>query len=267
MDDKTALAFNTICNFIRDLNASFGNKQKSLMLYGHLIEKTGLIHMEPVKKHISIFKAFVQANEDAIEKRNKKLFKTGKIMYSERVAIDLLGVFQMCDRDEESVIWNHLLTISAVLDPNSNAKKVLKEMRETKSTPSGAGGGMEDNFLKNIIDKIGNEISTHDGEDLNPMQMIGSMMSSGVLNDVFQSLSTGMNDGNMDLGKMMASMQGLMQNLNTMVGENSSGDTKDHAPSVSLPSTTTTDNMEALPPQPSNPELAPLVDSSTEQVD
>ena len=45
MDDKTALAFNTICNFIRDLNASFGSKQKSLMLYGHLIEKTGLIHI------------------------------------------------------------------------------------------------------------------------------------------------------------------------------------------------------------------------------
>lgn len=191
------------------------------MLYGHLIEKTGLIHIEPVKKHIAIFKTFLQTNEEAIEKRNKKLFKSGKIMYSERVAIDLLGIFQLCDREEESVIWNHLLTLSAMLDPSSNAKKVLKEMRESKaaSGSSGSGGGFEDNFLKNIVDKIGNEISNHEGEDLNPMQMIGSMMSSGVLNDVFQSLSTGMNDGNMDLGKMMSSMQGLMQNLNTMVND------------------------------------------------
>lgn len=212
MDEKTALGFNTICNFIRDLNASFGVKQKSLMLYGHLIEKTGLIHIEPVKKHIHIFKIFVENNEEAIEKRNKKLLKMPKISYSERVGIDIQAIFQMCDREEETVIWNHLLTISALLHPQGKSKKILQDIKDSKSTS-------EDNFLKGIIDKIGKEIESTDGEDVNPMQMIGKMMSSGVLNDVFQNLSKGMNDGNLDLGSMMNSMQGLLGNLNNMVQE------------------------------------------------
>lgn len=212
MDDNTALAFNTVCNFIRDLNASFGNKQKSLLLYGHLIEKTGLIHIEPVKKHIHIFKEFVEQNQEAIEERNKSLFKTGVLSYSDKVAIDLQSIFEMCDKEEEKVIWNHLLTISAVLNPVGKAKQILKTMSEKPK-------GNEENFLKNIMDKIGNEVEGMEGENMNPMQMIGSMMSSGAFNEIFQSLSSGMNEGNLDLGSMMNSMQSIITNLNTMVEE------------------------------------------------
>lgn len=214
MDDKTALAFNTICNFIRDLNASFGNKQKSLMLYGHLIEKTGLIHIDPVKKHINLFKKFVEENQEAIENRDKSLFQTTTIGYSDKVSIDIQKIFELCDKEEEKVVWTHLLTISAVLNPMGNAKQILKTLSETKKPAVS-----EDNFLKNIMDKIGSEVENYDTENLNPMQMIGSMMSSGALNDIFQSISTGINDGNLDLSSMMNSMQSLVSNLNTMVTE------------------------------------------------
>lgn len=219
MDDKTALAFNTVCNFIRDLNASFGNRQKSLMLYGHLIEKTGLIHIEPVKKHLNIFKTFVETNDEAIQARDKKKMKVHKIVYSEKVAIDLMSILQMADREEEKVIWIHLLTISAILYPEGHAKQTLKDLKNKTTT---GGGGGEENFLKNIMDKIGEQIQSNGGEDVNPMQMIGTMMNSGVFNEIFQGLSSGMNDGNMDIGKMMGSMQGLLNNLNTMVAETSS---------------------------------------------
>lgn len=213
MDNNTALAFNTICNFIRDLNGSFGGKQKSLMLYGHLIEKTGLIHIDPVKKHVSIFKAFVEDNQEAIEARDRKLFKTGTIAYSEKVGIDIKSIFEICDKEEEKVIWNHLLTISAVLNPVGNAKQILKSL-ETKKK----GGGGEDNFLKNIMEKIGSEVENC-GEDANPMQMIGSLMSSGALNDIFQSISSGMSDGNLDMGSMMKSMQSMVNGLTSIVEE------------------------------------------------
>jgi len=210
MDDNTALRFNTICNFIRDLNESFGARQKSLMLYGHLIEKTGLIHIEPVKRHIQIFQQFTKENDEAIMNRNKKLLKQPRLVYSEKVAIDLGNIFQICDREEEKVIWTHLLTISAILHPEGRAKQVLKE-RPQPSPPQ------TDNFLKNIMDKIGEQVQAADGQEANPMQMIGNMMSSGVFNEIFQGLSGGMQDGNLDLGKMMNSMQDLMSNLNTMV--------------------------------------------------
>lgn len=235
MDDKTALAFNTICNFIRDVNASFGNKQKALMLYGHLIEKTGLIHIEPVKKHIQIFQAFVKENEEAILNRKRTQLKVTRLVYSERVWIDLGAIFQIADREEESVIWNHLLTISAILNPEGQAKQVLKDLKN-KPTSAAAPAGMEDNFLKNIMDKIGDQIQSSDGAEVNPMQMIGNMMSSGVFNDLFQGLSSGMNDGNMDIGKMMSSMQGMMANLNNIVQEKTS-------------ETTTTPELPPPPPE------------------
>jgi hypothetical protein len=219
MDNNTALAFNTICNFIRDLSASFGSKQKSLLLYGHLIEKTGLIHIDPVKKHINIFKKYIEENQEAIEDRDKSKFKTLTISYSDKVAIDLKGIFTLCDKEEEKVIWNHLLTISAVLNPLGNAKQILKDMTASKKGGGGADIN-EDNFLKNIMDKIGSEVENYDTDNMNPMQMIGSMMSSGALNDIFQSISSGLNEGNLDLGSMMNSMQSLVSNINTMVSEN-----------------------------------------------
>lgn len=219
MDNNTALAFNTICNFIRDLNASFGTKQKSLLLYGHLIEKTGLIHIDPVKKHINIFKQFIEHNQEAIEDRNKSKFKTYNISYSDKVSINMKEIFDLCDREEEKVVWNHLLTISAVLNPTGNAKQILKDLSSTKKGTGAAAGG-EDNFLKTIMDKIGSEVDNYDSDNMNPMQLIGSMLSSGALNDVFQSLSSGLNEGNLDLGSMMNSMQSMVNNLNTMVQEN-----------------------------------------------
>jgi len=230
MDNNTALAFNTICNFIRDLSGSFGNKQKSLLLYGHLIEKTGLIHIDPVKKHINIFKKFVEENQDAIEKRDKNLFHSNSISYSDKVSIDIRNIFDICDKDEEKIIWNHLLTISAVLNPVGNAKQILKEL--TASKKGGGGDINEDNFLKNIMEKIGSEVENYDADSMNPMQMIGSMMSSGALNDVFQSISSGLNEGNLDLGSMMNSMQSLVSNLSTMVNENQPTTTTETTPTL-----------------------------------
>jgi hypothetical protein len=230
MDNNTALAFNTICNFIRDLSGSFGNKQKSLLLYGHLIEKTGLIHIDPVKKHINIFKKFVEDNQDAIEKRDKNLFQTNSISYSDKVSIDIRNIFDVCDKDEEKIIWKHLLTISAVLNPVGNAKQILKEL--TASKKGGGGDINEDNFLKNIMEKIGSEVENYDADSMNPMQMIGSMMSSGALNDVFQSISSGLNEGNLDLGSMMNSMQSLVSNLSTMVNENQPTTTTETTPTL-----------------------------------
>jgi hypothetical protein len=155
----------------------------------------------------------------------------------------------MCDKEEEKVVWNHLLTISAVLNPLGNAKQILKDLNASTSAKKGGNGGgpafNEDNFLKNIMDKIGSEVENYDMENMNPMQMIGSMMSSGALNDIFQSISSGLNEGNIDLGSMMNSMQSLVGNLNTMVNEDQSS--SDAVASPPSPITAST--------EPSNPLL------------
>jgi hypothetical protein len=148
------------------------------------------------------------------------------------VAIDIRAIFDLCDREEEKVIWNHLLTISAVLNPLGKAKQILKEMTSTKK--KAGGGGDADNFLKNIMDKIGSEVENCDA-NTNPMQMIGNLLSSGAMNDIFQSISSGINEGNLDLGSMMNTMQSLVGNLGPMAAETVATEEEPKTPLPPLP--------------------------------
>ena len=74
--ESRVLVFKYICNFIKDLTESFGERQKSLFLYSHLVEKTGIMHEEPIKKHVSLFYQFVKANEDAIMEKDSTKFNS-----------------------------------------------------------------------------------------------------------------------------------------------------------------------------------------------
>ena len=53
---ENLIIFKAISNCIKDLGESFGKKQRSLLLYKHLVEKTTIVHEEPIKKHITAWK-------------------------------------------------------------------------------------------------------------------------------------------------------------------------------------------------------------------
>jgi len=44
------------------------------MLYAHLVENTGIVHEEPIRKHIRCFHEFVKANEEGIMNRQLSLY-------------------------------------------------------------------------------------------------------------------------------------------------------------------------------------------------
>lgn len=210
--ESKILIFKYICNFIKDLNESFGNKQKSLLLYAHLVEKTGIMHEEPIKKHISLFYNFIKENEEAIIQKNHTLFKTFTIFYSEKVGIDLKEIFEIADKDEKNAIFKHLLALLAVLDPSSSAKAMLKEEIDNKKKKGESGN--EENFLKNIIDKVSSEL---DSNIDNPMQLMNKMMTSGVITDIVEDMNTSFSEGNLDMNKMINTMQMLMGNISNVV--------------------------------------------------
>jgi len=207
--DNRILTFKCICNLIKDLNDSFGKYQKSLFLYSALMEKTGIIHEEPIKKHIKIFYTFIKENEQAILEKQEKNFQSYKIMYSDKVGIDFQHIFELADNDEKKAIFHHLLTMMAVLDPSSTAKEVLKKEIENKKKlgekPS------EESFLKDIINKVNDQMD--DNMD-NPLQLMNKMMSSGVFNEIVENMNTSLSSGDLDLGKMVNSIQMVLGNLN-----------------------------------------------------
>jgi len=210
--ESRVLVFKNICNFIRDLNESFGNRQKSLLLYAHLVEKTGIMHEEPIKKHISIFYNFIKENEAGILAKDAHKFTNFSISYSDKVGIDFKEILQIADQDEKNAIFKHLLALLAVLDPSSSARELLKKEIESKQKKGESGN--EENFLKNIIDKVSSQI---DPDVDNPMQLMNKMMTSGVITDIVDDMNTSFNDGNLDMNKMMNTMQMLMGNISSMV--------------------------------------------------
>ena len=208
IQDSTVYIFKTICQFVKDLNDAFGKDYKSLHLYAALIERTGIVHEDPVKKHIACFHDFVKENEEAILNHNKNKLVQSTIQYSDKVYIPIRDILDKTEKDEEQAIWEHLMTLLAVLDPSSQAKKLLQEEQQKKKKRGESG--QEEKFLTDIIEKVGKHI---DPTSDNPGEMMKGVMQSGVFSELIDTMNTGITEGDLDLGKMMSSLQMMMGNI------------------------------------------------------
>ena len=207
ISDSVLLIFKAITSFVSDLNEIYGEKQKPLLFYAHLIEKTGIIHEEPIKKHLSVFRTFITENETAILNKNYKLFKEKIIRYSDKVYIDMEQIFEMTtDVSNIDSIWQHLLTLSALLNPSGQAKEIL---RKEQTNP-----GTEEDFLSGLIDKVGKHV---DPTSMNPMESMSTLMSSGVFTELMGDMDKGIENGSLDMQKMVGSLQKMIGSLSTMM--------------------------------------------------
>jgi len=205
MEDNTLIIFNAITKFVHSLNDCFGEKQRSLQLYSRLIEKTTIIHEGPIKKHVSAFQNFCEINKEAIYERNSDKLSDNKIIYSERVFIDMEKIFSHASNNEKETIWKHLLLLLVRLDPTGKARKILREsLKKTQED-----NGNEENFLNDIINKVEKNVTPSD----NPMQAVSSVMSSGLFTDLIGSMTSGLNNGELDLSKLMGTVNGMVNNI------------------------------------------------------
>lgn len=219
INDSTLLIFKAITTFVHDMNEIYGERNKPLLLYAHLIEKTGIIHEEPIRKHIQLFKDFVTENEEGIMQKDEGKMKSRMIQYSEKVYIDMDEVMKMskdAPLDRES-IWKHLLTLSALLNPSSQAKEILRREKEA-SASSSSKETSEDDFLSGLIDKVGKHI---DPTSSNPMDSMNNLMSSGVFGELMTSMDKGIENGTLDMQKMVGSLQKMIGSLSTIIDSTS----------------------------------------------
>tara|TARA_B100000900_G_C20527230_1_gene694721 strand:- start:195 stop:956 length:762 start_codon:yes stop_codon:yes gene_type:complete len=200
------VVFNSITNFIKDLNDCFGSNHKSLQLYNRLIEKTTVAHKDAIAKHISIFKTWCTVNEKSIVEQNFKTLE-GNIEYSEKCFINLRDIFNEADSQQRTSIWKHILLICAYINPNINAKEILQKEDSN-----------EKDFLKDMITKV--EENVGDTENLeNPMQAVANMMSSGVFNELVGSMSSGLQNGELNLNKLMGTVNNMVTTLTNEIGD------------------------------------------------
>jgi hypothetical protein len=204
MNEETLLiTFKTICNFISDLSEEYGNRHKPLKLYNRLISHTKISHDQAIQKHISTFTDFCVKNRDALYLQDKTKLLSNKIEYNERVFIDMGFILSIADAETASVIWKHLLTISAFVDQAGKAKEILRKMVEDNKAP------IESNFLTDIISKVESNVKP----DAGPAEAIQSLLQSGVFTDLFSGMQSGMKSGKLDLGKMIGAVQEMVSKM------------------------------------------------------
>ena len=205
------IAFKAISDFTKELCENFTSNDKdknhSLKLYEHLLNKTTLSHDKAIKKHIEAFRLFCIENRDAIKSRNPSLMTNNKVSYSSRVYIDFSSIFKDADKDTSNIIWKHLLTISALVDPAGKAKDILKNNTDSK----------EASFLSDIINKVESNVNPNS----NPLEAITSIMSSGVFTDLVAGMNTGIQNGELDLGKLMGTVQTMCSTLSSDIDKKS----------------------------------------------
>jgi len=209
--DVSLVCFKAISNFTTELGSIFSKTQRSLKLYCRLINKTTIVHDKSIKKHIDAFRTFCIANRNAIVNKDVSGLVVGKISYSQRVYIDIADIFSKSDAETTGVIWDHLLCISALVDPAGKAKEVLK-----KNFREGKTGGDETNFLTDIIEKV----EKHVDPNANPMEAVSSIMQSGIFTELIGGMNNGLSNGSLDIGKLMGAVQGMVGQL----GDQKSGD-------------------------------------------
>lgn len=203
-DDTSLIKFKAISNFTNELGETFSKKQRSLKLYCRLINKTTIVHDNSINKHIDAFRNFCISNRDAIVNKSVDKIQISKIEYSQRVFIDIVEIFKLSDKDTAKIIWEHLLCISALVDPAGKAREVLK-----KNLDDGKTGSQETNFLTDIINKV----EEHVDPNANPMEAVSSIMKSGVFTDLIGGMNNGLSNGSLDLGKLMGAVQGMVGQL------------------------------------------------------
>jgi hypothetical protein len=202
MDNTGVLIFKSIVSFISDLENTYGAKYKSISLYNRLLEKTGLVNIGPINKHIACFRNFFAENRTAMEQTNADLFTNSKISYSDKVYVDVKVILK--DKNNAQVIWKHLLTIWGLIDPTSQAKKLLQETMK-----SGGSSDNEIDFLSSMIEDVGKTVEENHLDTSNPMSLLTGLAGSGVLPKLINNMQTGMQNGNIDLGKMVSNLTGL----------------------------------------------------------
>ena len=213
--DNSLITFKAISNFTTCLDEVFGKNHKPLKLYAHLISKTTFAHDVPIQKHINAFREFCISNRSTIIAKNSHKFNPKIIKYSSRVYIDMDIILSESDADTAVIIWKHILTISALVDPAGKAKEILQETINKDSE-----NGTEANFLSDIIGKV----EEHVNPDSNPMEAVSSIMKSGIFTELVGGMGNGLQDGSLDLGKLMGTVQKMVVSLN---GEMGTSDNKD----------------------------------------
>lgn len=121
--------YQSFFKMIQSLDEVFGDTNKPLHLYAHLLNKITSQHGGAIERNCMIAKAFFERNEVGISNSDIGKFEDPCIRYSDKVFVDFDAIFKVADEDTQTQIWKHLLTIQIHIGDNAeSAKRQLQQL-------------------------------------------------------------------------------------------------------------------------------------------
>jgi hypothetical protein len=197
--------FQAISDFISDIAGIYGESLLELDAYNKLLSATTLKNKSAIENHIKIFTSYCKDNEKTIITQNENDIKN--IIYSDALFIDMKTIFKMAEKDNKTVIWNHLLTLLYMTNPSVELKAMLKKQQAVKKDMN----DNESQFLENMIDKLQNNVSEEQMN--NPMSAMMGLLSSGVLTDLMGQAQSQSQSGNLNIKKLLGSVTKMVESL------------------------------------------------------
>lgn len=224
--------FNAITKFVKELDSAFGDSYRPLQRYSRILSHISLTNKLAVDKNVVLFRKFCDKNKQGIECEDLEQFVWKKLIYSKNAEIDFEYVFSQSDKETTELIWFHLLYICYKLDPTDRVRDLLKK-KKTDSENKDENEENEENeeyklpldpndpnfnFMNSIMNKVKTKgLDTMD-QDENPMNAIGKIFQSGIINDIMSDFGKGIENGQLNMGSLMGSMSNMFAQTNNGVG-------------------------------------------------
>lgn len=218
MDDSKLSIFNAIMSFVQDLDTGFDKTHKPIALYNRLLEKTTLKDIPAIGKHITGFERFFNKYPNYL--KNGSVEKDAKIMYSDRVFLDIGNILSTADKDMQQHILRHLKYIYSIINKGTEAgKAALKELKAETGTTADIDlpNTTEGNFIKDTLTEMTEHFENIEDTG-NPMAMMTGMMQSGFFQKFMGDLQTKMSSGEMDMKSLMGTVTSVISDV-TPAGE------------------------------------------------
>jgi hypothetical protein len=214
-------SFKLLTDFITELNLSYGHTQKPLVLFHRLLTRKGNMSPSARQTLLNHTKDFCIANRDAITRMDVTAFQEKCLKMDEKyIFVDFGKLVEDAGGALPTEVWRYLLSLSALLDPESTAKEVLTR----QPLPSPSAVSQMPHVPAAAVDMLGDLVRTIQTDlesfDLpatdNPIETATSLVKSGALGKIVETLQTKMQNGEIDLTAMMGMAQ-------QMVGEMAAG--------------------------------------------
>lgn len=203
--------FKAINEFADQLNDAFGKDDVNVNKVYRILVKTSLTNRKVVNRHLVIFHDFLEKNRMPILAKSHDDLQLDRIELTERIGMNMRDVIEKADESTRKVIWQHLLNIMYIYDPEDTmVKSELKKMISESDT-------RENKFLMDTFNKFEDVMKTTTDDKKDPMAMMSGLMQSGFLNDMIGNINNGVSKGDLNIKGLISTVQNLLGNLSDTI--------------------------------------------------